>query len=286
MKEVIISCSGGKHLGKKIAKKLKASYGETIIERFPDTEIKVRINAEIKNKKVFFVQSFYKDKNLDINDKLIELLFAAHTAKSLGAKKINLISPYFAYLRQDMSFKKGEAVANRILVNLCKIFNKVYIVEPHLHRLHSFKEFFPNAVRISLADETANYIKRKIKNPVIVGPDIESEQWVIPVAKKLNAEHKILKKQRFNSRKVKIKGKKTKNKNIVIIDDIISSGHTLIEASKLTKGNIYFIGMHGLFAEGALSKLKKIGKVITTNTIPNKAGKIDCANAIVKKIKK
>ena len=97
---------------------------------------------------------------------------------------------------------------------------------------------------------------------------------------------KILKKKRFSSRNVKVKGKKTKADKVVIIDDIISTGNTLVEASKLVRGKkIYFIAAHGLFVEHALEKLKRIGKVIVSNTIPSKVSKIDCVKAIVRKIK-
>lgn len=284
---LIIGCSGAKHLIKAIAKKSKTNYCNLEIERFPDTELKIRITKEVKGKNIYFVQSFYKSKDTDVNDKLIEVLFAAHTARELGAKKVFLVSPYLVYLREDKRFKKGEAVSAKILANFCKVFDKVYVLEPHLHRFKSFKEFFPNAVKISLSDEAANYIKKKIKGDYrIVGPDIESKQWVKSIADKLNKKYSILEKQRFSSRKVKIKGEKISSNKVIIIDDIISTGHTLIEATKLIKAKeIYFIGMHGLFSENAVKKLNKKGKIIVSNSIPSKASKIDCTNALAKIIK-
>lgn len=284
---LIIGCSGAKHLVKAIAKKSKTKYCNLEIERFPDTELKIRITKEVKSKNVYFVQSFYKSKNTDVNDKLIEVLFAAHTARELGAKKVFLISPYLIYLREDERFEKGEAISAKILANFCKVFDKVYVLEPHLHRFKSFREFFPNAVKISLSDEIANYIKKKIKgNYLLVGPDIESKQWVKAVADRLNKKYNILRKQRFSSRKVKVKGEKISSDNVIIIDDIISTGYTLIEATKLIKARqIYFIGMHGLFSENAVKKLNKKGKIIVSNSIPSKASKIDCSDALAKIIK-
>ena len=286
MSKIIVGCSGAKYIAKKIAKGIKASYGEIVLERFPDSELKIKI-PDVKGKEVYFVQSFFKEFN-DVNDKLIEVLFAAYTAKELGAKKINLIAPYLAYMRQDTRFHKGEAVANRILVKLFRIFDKVYAIEPHLHRLKSFKEFFPNAKKISLDVEVADFIRKKIKKDyVLVGPDMESEQWVKAIAERLKCDYVILEKKRFSSRKVRIKGKRTKNKNVIIIDDIISTGHTLIEAVKLVNAEkIYFIAMHGLFAENALKKLNKIGKVVVSDSILSKASKIGCSNAIIQSIKK
>ncbi|MBD3247513.1 ribose-phosphate diphosphokinase [Candidatus Pacearchaeota archaeon] len=292
-KNLVIACSGAKHIAEKIAKKSKSAYVETVLERFPDTELKVRLGKKsLKGKNVYLIQSFYKsdEDEMDINDRLMEVLFSAYTAKELKAKKIFLIAPYLAYLREDKRFEKNESINARILAELFKIFNKVYVLEPHLHRFKSFTEFFPNAKKISLSNEVATYIQKNVKNSkrevILVGPDMESEQWVKPVAKKLNAEHVILKKTRFSSRKVKVHGKKVSKNKVIVIDDIISTGGTMIEAGRLLRAKkIYFIGMHGLFAEGALKKLKKKGRVVVSNSIPSKASKLDCTGVLAEIIK-
>ena len=287
MKKVVIACSGAKHLAKTVARKAGVKAYELKTDRFPDTELRVKLPCDVKGKNIYFIQSFYKTKESDINDKLIEVLFAAHTARKLKAKKIFLLAPYLAYLREDKSFEKGEAISAKILAELFKIFNKVYVIEPHLHRFKKFSDFFPNAVKISLSDEVADYIRENIKfECVLVGPDQESEQWVEAVAKKINSKYIILKKKRFSSRKVKVKGKQISADKAIIMDDIISTGQTMIEASKLIKAKqIYFIGMHGLFSENAIEKLGKKGKVISSNSIPSKASKIDCSNVLARIIK-
>lgn len=283
-KRLVVACSGTKHLAKTVARKARAAYGKILVDRFPDTEIRVRL-PEVKSKEVYFVQSFYPQKK-DINDKVVEILFAAETAKELKAKKIFLIAPYLAYLREDKRFEKGEAINAKILAKLFKIFNKVYVVEPHLHRFKKFSDFFPNATRINLTGEVSDYIKKNIKEPyILVGPDEESQQWVEPIAKKLNSRYIILKKKRFDSKKVKISGKNIKVERTIIIDDIISTGNTMLEAAKKFSGEIYFIGMHGLFSENALGKLRKKGKVIVSNSIPSVVSKIDCSDALAKVIK-
>jgi len=283
---LIVACSGGKHIAKKIARKSNMYYATDIIERFPDSETKIKI-PDVKGKDVYFVQSFYKDKKRDINDRLIELILCIKTAKELKARKIYLIAPYLAYLREDIRFRKGEAVSAKIIADLLKNLKKVYVVTPHLHRFKSFKQFFPNAQKVSMAKEIAKYIKKNIKNPALVGPDIESEQWVKAAAEELKTKYTILLKQRFSSRKVKVHGEKTKAQNVVIIDDIISTGHTLIEASKLVNAKkIYFIGVHGVFSEDAVKKLNKHGRVVVSNTIPTQQSKLDCTSAIAEIIKK
>jgi len=281
---IVVACSGSLHIAKSIARKSGSSYAEVKAERFPDTELRITL-PNVKGKNVYLVQSFYPGEK-DINDKLVEVLFSAYTARETGARKIFLLCPYLAYLREDKRFEQGEAISARILAKLFKIFKKVYVVEPHLHRFHSFKNFFPNAEKVSLTDETTSYIQKNIDKPyILVGPDSESQQWVSPIAKKLNVKYIILKKKRFHSRKVKVSGKEIREKAI-IIDDIISTGNTLLEAAKLVKAKqIHFIGMHGIFSENALNKLRKKGKVIVSNSIPTTASKLDCTSELAKIIK-
>ncbi len=284
-KRMVIACSGGRHLVKSVAEKIGARYCILETEIFPDTELRIRLPREVKNLDVYFLQSFYKNEN-DVNDKLLEVLFAAKTAKELGAKNIYLIAPYLSYLREDIRFRKGEAISARIFADLLGIFKEVYVVEPHLHRFEKLSQFFPNAKKVILTDELALYIKKNIGKCLLVGPDMESVKWVSPIAKKLNLEYLILKKHRFSSRKVKVVGrKKLSAEKVVMIDDIISTGYTLIEASKSIKTKkLYFISAHGLFPEKALSKLRKRGKVIVSNTIPSSVSKIDCSSALAKVI--
>ncbi|MFW5847082.1 MAG: ribose-phosphate diphosphokinase [Nanoarchaeota archaeon] len=281
-KNLVIACSGGKHLGKNIAKKSGSEYSESILERFPDTEIKLRLGKNVKGKNVYLVQSFFENKKGDINDKLVEVLFAVHTCKELKARKVFLIAPYLAYLREDKRFEKDESVNARIMSELFKVFEKVYVLEPHLHRYKKFRDFFPNAKRISLSKEISRYVLKNIgKDCIVVGPDSESEQWAKPLAKELGVEYTILNKKRHSSRKVSVKGKRISGKKVIILDDIISTGKTLIEASRLVDSKkIYFIAIHGLFSENSLKELTRHGKVIASNSISSKKGKIDCSETL------
>jgi len=285
--KLVLGCSGGKHIARRIARKAGADYGEVFVERLPDTELRIRLGKNVRGKRVYFVQSFYDSNKNDVNDKLIELMFAARTAKELKARKIFLIAPYMAYLREDKRFEKGEVVSAKILADMFRMFERVYIVEPHLHRFKRFDEFFPNAQRVRLFHEVLNYIKKNVKGGVVlVGPDSESEQWVVPVAEELRVNYFILKKKRFNPKKVKVKGEKIVAKNVVIIDDIISTGNTLLKAAKLVKAKkIYFIGMHGVFSDSALSRLKKKGVVVVSNSIPSSTSKLDCTDVLAKRMK-
>lgn len=286
---IIVSCSGGKHISKKLSRKLKAEYCELELKKFPDNEINIKFTKNISNKRVVLVQSFYDD----INDKIVETLFAAHTAKELGAKKVELVSPYFPYWRKDKRFKPGECVSIQVMKKLFSVFDKIYIVEPHLHRIKNIKTIFPQGVKISVGKYLVNYIhKLKIHDILFMGPDMESSQWVKELTHGLGKNTIILSKERFSSKKVKVtlpKNVKIKKETVIIVDDIISTGHTMLETIKLLRKmklkRIYCIAIHGVFAEDALKRLRKYSKVVATNTIPNRVAKIDITEEIVKAIK-
>ncbi len=287
---IIISCSHGLHLAKKIAAKLKKPYSALEVTHFPDSEIKLRFKADVKGKDVVLVQSFYGN----VNDCVIEALFAAETAKDLGAKKITLAAPYFPYLRQDRRFNPGECISLRTIAqNVDEDFDKVIIMDPHLHREKTLKHIF----KISSKRLTANllivdYIKKKVKDPLIIGPDWESYKWAQRIAEKIGCDFAIMEKERYSARNVRVKLNKKigiKSKNLVFIDDMISTGHTLLEAikamRKLGAKKVTCFAVHGILVENALEKLRKAGAtVITTNTIPNPAAKIDVSGVIAKAV--
>lgn len=289
---IIVGCSKGEHIAEKIAKELKTSYSQLDVKKFPDGEINIKFNKKISGSTVVLVQSFYGN----ISDCIIEVLFASDTAKELGAKKIILVAPYFPYLRQDKRFHSGECISLNVMTKLIgKYFNKILIVDPHLHRQKKLSDIFSiNSNTITSNSYIADYIKKYIKNPLIVGPDYESYKWVKNIAKKINCEFVTLNKKRYSGREVKTTLNKKiniNNKNIVFVDDIISTGNTILEAVKTLKkiGAKKFncIAVHGIFVENALNKLKKANvKVITTNSIPNKVDKIDISSSISEALKK
>ncbi len=283
---LIVSCSQGAHLGQLIAKKLNASHSRLIVNKFPDDEILIRFKPDLRGRAVALVQSFYEH----ISDCIVEGIFAAKTAKELGAKKVVLVAPYFPYLRQDKRFHKGESSSLGIIAGLTdKYFDAVYIMDPHLHRKNKLSDIFKiKAKKLTANALIAGYIKKHIKNPVIIGPDEESYKWARNVAEMLGVESRILRKKRYSSYHVEIKLNKKidlSKKNAVIVDDIVSTGHTILETAKILKRlgakKIFCICVHGIFAGDALNNLKKARVNITsTNTIPSKMARIDVGDVI------
>lgn len=277
---IVFGGKGSEKFAHSLARRIKAKYAEPIVSFFPDGEIKMKIPEDVKGKHAIFVYSFHPHPNAV----LIEALFALGAARQLKAKKITLVLPYMGFLRQDKMFHKGEAMSNRIVADLLSRANKVITMDPHLHRIKSLKQIFKTGTKkVTATGIIADHIKKKHKKSIVMGPDEESSQWVSVIAKKAGVKSIVLKKKRYSARKVKIVVKSKiplQGKNIVLVDDIISTGHTLIEPIKQLKKmkvkSVTCIGVHGIFVENALKKLKKLGaKVETTNTIQNPAAKID-----------
>ena len=227
---------------------------------------------------------------------MLNILFAAETAKDLGAKKVILAAPYLAFLRQDKMFNPGEAVTSKIMAKLLNhSIDKIITIDPHLHRYKSLNEIFSiPARRLTANGLIAEYIKSNFKHPVIIGPDKESCQWARKIAEEIKAEYTVFEKTRLSSTEVKEKMIKKiifKDKPAIIVDDMISTGNTIIEAAQKAKSygakSITAIAVHGLFVKG-IAKLKKAGinKIVTTNTIENKAGKIDVCGLLVEELEK
>ena len=287
---IIVGWSASQKIAKEIAKKLKKPYYDLKVDSFPDGETHLRFTNNAKGKNVVLVQTLNNP-----NDKLIEVIFAAYTAKDLGAKKVTLVAPYMAYLRQDKRFHSGECVSNKIIAKLFEVFDEIITIDPHLHRIKSLgKLFHKKTITLTANPLLSQYIKSKIKNAAVIGPDAESFQWALDVAKSAGCKATVLKKKRYSSTTVRIKlhePELVKGKNVVIVDDIISTGHTMMETIKESKRagakSIYCICVHGIYADNSLPKLRKMGaKVIATNTIEGETSKINVAELISQALKK
>ncbi len=284
---IITSCGNSERMAKKLAKQLQATYSPLTIGAFPDGDAYLKFNASLRGQKVVIVQSFYPHPDMS----LFDVVFAAETARDLGARKVILVAPYLAYMRQDTRFHPGEAISSRIMAKLLNnSIDKIITIDPHLHRYKSLKDIFTiNAVTLTANEVLVDFIRKKFagshaENYVIMGPDGESYQWAEEIAKKAGLPVTVLEKQRVSSWEVHsrmLHPVPIKGKNVIIIDDIISTGRTIEEAARHAKKmgarSIITIGVHGIFVDDAMEKMKKAGvtTVISTNTIEKETSKID-----------
>jgi len=283
---LIAGFSDTESLGKRIARALKADYTKISAKDFPDGEFHVQLKKNPKHNTVVIISSLTGDPD----EKIIETILAGGIAKDYGAKKVILVATYLPYMRQDRHFKKYDSFSAKHIIKLFGIFDRIYAVDPHLHRIARLNRLSHKAEKIGVIRLIADFLEKKYKGEFnIVGPDEESSQWSSEVAKILKKKVIILKKKRFSSWRVKI-AEKPLGKRIIIIDDIISTGKTLAEALKMAKKQgaekIICIGIHGILVKGAAEKITKYAELITTNSIPNKYAKIDISPAIADVLKK
>jgi len=278
MVDIILGGSSAQVLVIKVGRLLKASVLLPEIKRFPDGEKYVRITGNVNGKTVAVIQSFYHQPD----EFLIEYFLMVDTLKDLGAKRVLGVVPYFAYARQDERFKPGEAVSFKIVTKLIEEVgtDEIYTVDTHLHRVEQLSEIFRiPAHNLTAVPLLAQYIKKnfELTNPIVIGPDEEAEQWAKVAAKELEAEYDVLEKERLGPSEVRIKTREldVKNRDIVIVDDIISTGGTMVEAIKMLKEhgakNIIAACTHPILVQNALTKIYQAGAlaVIGTDTVPS-----------------
>lgn len=256
--------------------------------RFPDGESYLRFEQDLKGRDVALVCTLN-----DPDSKTLTLLFAARTARELGASRVGLVAPYLGYMRQDRRFHDGEAVTSvHFAALLSEAFDWLVTVDPHLHRRGSLSEIYsiPNAV-VAAAPAMARWIAANVARPLIVGPDSESEQWAAEVAAACGAPHAVMEKTRLGDRRVEIQApplSQWKDRTPVLLDDIISSARTMaLAAKKIQEAGLdapVCVGVHGIFAPDALPALRDAGaaRIVTTNTIAHETNAIDVAPAVAR----
>jgi ribose-phosphate pyrophosphokinase len=200
--------------------------------RFPDGENKLTLPAQLPEH-VIICRSLNQP-----NEKLLELLLAAKTARQLGVRTLSLVAPYLCYMRQDIAFHAGEAVSQTIVGGfLAELFDTIITVDPHLHRIERLEQAIPtkNAVSLSATALMATFLQKRFKNPVLLAPDSEAQQWVKAVAEPNSWEYGVCNKIRSGDRKVAITLPEINlnGRDVIIVDDVASSGQTLAIAIKL-----------------------------------------------------
>ncbi|MDE2616528.1 MAG: ribose-phosphate diphosphokinase [Burkholderiales bacterium] len=253
--------------------------------RFPDGELKLRLPATLPPHMVL-LRTLAQP-----NEKLVEILLAAHAARTLGAMQLTLVAPYLAYMRQDIAFAPGEAVSQRIVGRLlADLFDAVITVDPHLHRVTTLAEAVPvpRTVVLSGAPLLADLIARQRPGALLIGPDEEAAQWVAQAAARHGFEHAVCRKVRHGDRHVEITlpTLDIRGRAIVLLDDVASSGHTLAQAARglLAAGaaSVDVAVTHALFTGDAGPLLWNAGirQVWSTDCIAHPSNAVSMASAI------
>ena len=266
----------------RLSDRLGVALAEVALHHFPDGESLVRLPPSLPEH-VIVCRSLNRP-----NDKLIELLLCATTARELGAKRLTLVTPYLSYMRQDIANQPGEAVSQRIVGKLLAgLFDDVLTVDPHLHRISSLTQAIPikNAISLTAADEVGIFLKQQFSHALLLGPDSESKQWVAAIAENIGFDYAIARKKRLGDKQVEmtLPDGDYRNKPAIIIDDMASTGRTIAKAAGLLQaaGNkeIYAVVTHALFCGDAYEHILESGvkTVWSTDSIdhPSSCIKLD-----------
>ena len=291
---VVIAIPGNEAQAERLAARLGAQVIAAQVRPFPDGELYVRLDpgARLAGRDAIVVGSLYPAPA----EKFLAVAFVAAAARDHGARRVGLVAPYLAFMRQDVRFQPGEAVTSTSFARLVSAtVDWLVTVDPHLHRHPSLDGLYtiPTAVARS-APEIARWIATEVSDPVLIGPDAESVQWVSAVAEHCGAPYVILEKTRRGDRDVSIsplpgparvdhiRGGHTP----VVIDDIVSTGKTMVEATRQLRaaGSVapVCVAIHAVFADAVHDELVSAGAagIVTCDTIPHASNRICVAGAI------
>lgn len=278
-----------------LAERLGARLLDADVHVFPDGEIRVGVDpAAVKNAQVVLCGSLHRPA-----EKFLTIAFLASTLREHGAKGVGLVAPYLAYMRQDVSFKPGEGVTAKYFGALMsQVVDWMVTVDPHLHRLHSLEGVYSIPTTIArAAPSIAAWIAREVEHPVLIGPDAESEQWVSAVSAQCGAPFVILEKTRRGDRDVSVTsprppgGGAWNGHTPVVIDDIVSTGRTMVEATReLRKAGSsapLCVAIHAVFADEVDALLGGAGArgIVTCDTIPHATNKISIGDSLAEAVR-
>lgn len=264
-----------------LAARLGVPFHELAVHAFPDGEIRVTVGPAAATTIIYA--------SLDRpNDKLVALMFAAEALRRGGATRLVLVAPYLCYMRQDAAFNEGEAISQKVIgALLARHFDRVITVGAHLHRTPDVAAVFPGiqSDNLSAMPAVASMLRNAGLEPatVVAGPDAESQPWVSDLAGLLGLSYVIARKIRRGDRSVAIEfqdGTRIAGRPALIVDDIVSSGGTLIAcAGALIAAGataVDAVVTHALFPDAAGRQMTASGirSIRSTHSVPHSTNAI------------
>ncbi len=269
----------------RLAQNMGGACEQVQLHRFPDGESLVRLPPRLPGHVIFC-------RSLDHpNDKLVELMLAASAARELGAERLTLVAPYLCYMRQDIAFHPGEAVSQRILGKwLAQLFDEIITVDPHLHRTPELGAVLPEtkAVALTAAPLMSRYLTEQVDEALLIGPDAESIQWVRQISEATGFPFGVAAKTRLGDRAVEIKlpDMDFNGHTVVLVDDIVSSGHTLATAADILRSrgalHVHCLITHPLFSNQSSKRLARanIEQIWSTDSVSHATNAIQLASLL------
>jgi ribose-phosphate pyrophosphokinase len=271
---VVFSGNSSRALTEKICKCLKIPLGDASIERFSDGEIRVKINENVRGHDVFVVQAT----SYPSNDNLMELLIMIDALKRASAQRITAVLPYFGYARQDRKDQPRVPITAKLVANILTVAgaDRVLTIDLHAGQIQGFFDI-PLDHLFAFTIFAEHIRKLKIdKNLVIVSPDVGGIKTARAYAKRMNCALAIVDKRRVDDQKAEamhIMGD-VKGKNVVIVDDMVATAGSLVEAVEAIKKagalDVYAAITHAVLCGPAIDRIKKsrLKQLVVSDTIP------------------
>jgi ribose-phosphate pyrophosphokinase len=223
------------------------------------------------------------------NPKLVELMLAQDAWVRAGAERLVLVAPYLCYMRQDTVTQLGAPISQQAVgAFLARRFDRILTVDPHLHRTPELDQVLPGieAQDVSASAALAAWIAATPEDSVLVGPDAEARQWVEPLAAASGREWLVLVKERRGDRDVRVlmdNGANVVDRPVLLVDDVCSTGGTLMEAARLLKargaGPVRAVVTHALYGPDVAAALEEAGveHVASTDSVAHPTNEIPLA---------
>jgi len=285
---LIIGGSASQKLAANIAREMRESLCPMETHKFPDGERYIRIKGEVEDG-VIVVQStgYPHDENL------LELFLILKTLKNMEIENIKVVIPYFGYGRQEKAFNKGEAVSAEVVSQLIEFCGASEVYCINLHEDGICDLFQIPAFNLSAIPVIADYLKNKLNDPLIVAPDRGALGFAEEIANIMRCDYEYLEKNRISPEVVETKIKKLdiKGREVVIIDDIISTGGTIVNATEILKklgsSRILVSCVHPVLVEDSLLKIFAAGadQVIATDTLKSEVSCVSVAGLLADALK-
>ncbi len=269
-----------------VSKGIKADNGKTEIKSFPDGEKYVKVLSHVSGSECAVVQSVRS------NDDFVELILLLDALRDQGALQVHAIVPYLAYMRQDKIFSDGEAFsAKTILRVLSEVSDSLATINCHFLTDGGEAVFqHVNFMNLDAIPSIVEYMGKKVSNPIFIAPDKGSLGFAKTGAVQLNCEFDHLSKTRMSGSEVEmeLKDLDVKGLDVILLDDIISTGGTIIESTKVIShgrpASINVGCVHGLFLSGIESFKGSVNRLIATNTLDNPVSKVSVSDIIAQEL--
>lgn len=261
-------------LAKNICEHLDVELTDVLVSRFSEGEVRVEIKENIRGKDVFIIQPTCPPSN----DNLMELLILIDAARRASADRITAVVPYYGYARQDRKDQPRVPITAKLVANLIVAAGAQRVLTMDLHA-NQIQGFFDIPVdHLYAINELCDYFKSKgLKNLVVVSPDVGGIKMARAYAKRLDAELAIVDKRRYGPEDTEVMHilGKVKGKNAILVDDIVATAGSLIEAvealKKMDVKHVYAAASHGILSGKAIERIKScraLKELVITNSIP------------------